>query len=124
MRHTLTILALVLIAATRGIMSSVAAESAGDKLVSVAGSTKRVCQLTGDLDRTSGQPTLSQTGKRFGLFGTDLGSSFEHDGRLFFLFGDTWGRPGLRDAVAWTRSSTPKSIRLNFYRDKSVLKKS
>jgi len=118
MRHSVIVLVLAVFAAINASMSSAAAESSGDKLVFVAGSAKRVCQLTGDVDRTSGQPTLSQTGKRFGIFGTDLGSSFEHDGRLFFLFGDTWGRPGLRDVVAWTRSSTPKSILLNFYRDK------
>jgi len=118
MRHTLIILALVLIAATRGIMSSAAPESGPEKLVYVSGSTKKVCQLTGDVDRASGQPTLSETGKRFGILSTDLGSSFEHDGRLFFLFGDTWGRPGDRDVLAWTESKTLERILLNFYRDK------
>lgn len=117
MRHphivSAVLLALVLIAA---LDVPTAAEPAGDRLVFVAGSTKRVCQLTGDLDRTSGRPTLSRIGKRFGIFGTDLGSSFEHDGRLFFLFGDTWGRPGLQDAVAWTRSATPGSLLLDFYK--------
>jgi len=119
MRHPLIVSvvlsALVLIAAL-SVPTSSAAEPTGDRLVFVAGSTKRVCQLTGDLDRTSGRPTLSRTGKRFGIFGTDLGSSFEHDGRLFFLFGDTWGRPGLRDAVAWTRSDTPQNLLLDFYK--------
>lgn len=115
MPHSVIASVLVLIAALSAPMFSEAAPSAGDKLVFVAGSTKKVCQLTGDFDRTSGRPTLSQTGKRFGVLGTDLGSSFEHDGRLFFLFGDTWGRPGLRDAVAWTRSETPTSILLDFH---------
>ena len=86
-------------------------------LIYVAGSTKKVCQLTGDLDRERGQPTRSETGKRFGVTGTDLGSTFEHRGRLFFLFGDTGGRPGWRDAVAWTKSRDPAAILLDFYRD-------
>lgn len=116
MRHSVIVPVIVLIAALSAPIFSEPAPSAGGKLVFVAGSTKRVCQLTGDIDRTSGQATLSQTGKRFGIFGTDLGSSFEHDGRLFFLFGDTWGRPGLRDAVAWTRSNTLESILLDFHK--------
>jgi hypothetical protein len=79
-------------------------------------STKKVCQLTGDFDRTAGVPTLSQTGKRFGVNASDLGSSFEHKGHLFFLFGDTWGRPGAWDALAWTKSADPGKIVLDFHR--------
>lgn len=85
------------------------------KLVYVAGSTQKVSQLTGDFDRMLGQPTLNQTNKRFGVFATDLGSSFEHNGKLFFLFGDTWGQPGLLDAVAWSQSRDPAKIPLDFH---------
>ncbi|MCA1597098.1 MAG: DUF4185 domain-containing protein [Chloroflexi bacterium] len=53
----------------------------------------------------------------YGIVGTDLGSSFEHHGKLFFLFGDTWGRPGDRDLVGWTRSRSPEKIDLSFYKD-------
>jgi hypothetical protein len=63
-------------------------------------------------------PTLSQTGKRFGVVATDLGSSFEHKGKLYFLFGDTWGRPGARDALAWTESKDPAKIVLQFHKAK------
>jgi len=52
-------------------------------------STIKVIQLTGDIDRESGKETLNKTGKRFGIYGTDLGVSFIHNGRLYFLFGDT-----------------------------------
>jgi Domain of unknown function (DUF4185) len=52
-------------------------------------STFKVIQLTGDIDRETGKETLNQTGKRFGIYGTDLGVSFIHNGRLYFLFGDT-----------------------------------
>jgi hypothetical protein len=87
-------------------------------LVYVPNSTKRVCQLTGDFDRASKIPTLSQTGKRFGIEGTDLGSSFEHKGKLYFLFGDTVGRPGARDAVGWTISKRPERIALDFFKER------
>lgn len=91
---------------------------AADNLVYVPNSTVRVCQLTGDIDRATGHPTLSHTNKRFGLVATDLGSSFEHDGNLRFLFGDTWGRPGDRDVMAWTKSTDPEKIVLDFHKDK------
>lgn len=81
-------------------------------------STEKVCQLSGDFDRATGRPTLSQTGERFGVVATDLGSSFEHKGRLYFLFGDSWGRPGSRDAVAWTTSTDPEKVILDFHRAK------
>ena len=56
--------------------------------------TRRVVQLIGDIDRETGQITINQTGKHFGIYGTDLGISFIHNGRLYFLFGDTnRGRP-------------------------------
>jgi hypothetical protein len=85
----------------------------------VPNSTKRVSQLTGDFDRMAGVPTVSQTGRRFGVAATDLGSSFEHQGNLYFLFGDTWGRldrPGAWDAVAWTESTDPENVLLDFHR--------
>lgn len=89
-----------------------------DGLTYVDGSTRKVAQLTGDFDRSLGQPTRSQTDRRFGMLATDLGSSFEHEGRLFFLFGDTWGRPGDRDVLAWTDSRSPATITLNVYLDR------
>ena len=85
------------------------------RVIFVQGSTKRVAQLTGDFDRAAQKPTLSQTSKRFGIVGTDLGSSFEHRGNLYFLFGDTIGQPGALDAIGWTRSHEPEKIVLDFY---------
>ena len=68
-----------------------------------------------DLDRALKKPTLSQTTRRFGIVGTDLGSSFEHKGNLYFLFGDTLGQPGALDAIGWTRSRDPEKIALDFH---------
>jgi hypothetical protein len=51
--------------------------------------TAKVAQLTGEIDRQTHAPTLSRTESRFGVVGCDLGQSFEHEGRAYFLFGDT-----------------------------------
>jgi hypothetical protein len=55
----------------------------------VAGSSQKVCQLIGEEDKEFGVPTLSQTETRFGFIGSDNGYSFEHRGRVYFLFGDS-----------------------------------
>lgn len=82
----------------------------------VAGSTVKVEQLLGEEDKERHQPTLSRTVTRYGIEGTDLGYSFEHDGRAYFLFGDTVGR--LRralDTIATTDARDPESgVRLDF----------
>ena len=57
---------------------------------------EKVVQLTGEHDRGgwdgTGEPPTSynRTESRWGIIGTDLGSSFEHLNRVYFLFGDTW----------------------------------
>jgi hypothetical protein len=86
-------------------------------LACIPGTSRKVCQLTGDFDPAARVPTLSRTASRFGIDATDLGSSFEHKGKLYFLFGDTWGKPGLLDTLAWTNSADPENITLNFHRD-------
>jgi hypothetical protein len=55
----------------------------------VPGSSKKVCQLVGESDKQLNAPTVNQTETRWGLIGIDLGDSFEHDGKLFFVFGDS-----------------------------------
>jgi hypothetical protein len=75
----------------------------------VAGSTRKICQLTGDTDRQAGIPTTNLTETRSGIWGTDLGSSFEHEDRVVFLFGDTIGaRGGDLDVLAWTDDPDPE----------------
>ena len=59
--------ALCAASAVLAVMCSPARASAGRLLGWVPGSTKKVCQLTGDYDRSANTPTISQTGKRFGL---------------------------------------------------------
>lgn len=75
------------------------------------GSTRRIRQITGDWDRPYGIPTASQTDTRALLYATDLGSTFEHNGQLVFLFGDTWGgRDGLLDTMAFSDSTSPWNL--------------
>lgn len=63
----------------------------------ISGSTVKVEQLIGDCDysaqATTGQckPTTSRTATRAKLLGTDLGASFESQGNVIFLFGDSIG---------------------------------
>src|SRR5580692_12345893 len=87
----------------------------------LAGSTTKVEQLLGEEDKQLRRPTLSQTVTRYGIEGTDLGNSFEHGGRVYFLFGDTVGR--LRhalDTIATSDANDPESgVRLDFLKSGS-----
>jgi hypothetical protein len=102
--------------------------SAVPQVRAVAGSTRKVCQLTGDSD--SGVPTplpvRSQTVRRAHLLGTDLGISFSGPtpGTVHFLFGDSVpSNPGEHekddDAVAFARADAdPEGCPdLTFYTD-------
>ena len=70
-------------------------------LTYIEGSTAKINQLVGEEDKELHRPTLSRTETRYGLIGTDLGYSFEHQGRVYFLFGDTVGvARGALDSIA------------------------
>ena len=105
-----------------------------NRIVYVAESSQKVCQLVGETDRQVNKPTANQTETRFGLVGNDLGYSFEHDGKLFFLFGDSMATPTFNgkpnslkdppriaddnDAIAFTtETSIGQCIKLNFITD-------
>ena len=85
--------------------------------------TTKIHQLTGEYDRERNVACINATESRYGILGTDLGSSFEHDGRLWFLFGDTvaanlayndW-RPDAGDCIAWTTDADPeRGVSLTF----------
>ena len=81
------------------------------------GTVCKLEQLTGERDAPRGVFTRSRTRSRAGLVGTDLGSSFEHDGRLYFLFGDSVGGATHADALAWTDATTPDEVELSFHTD-------
>jgi hypothetical protein len=62
----------------------------------VPGTTEKVHQLTGELDLQHAEPVAGRSSSSAGLKGTDLGFSFEHDGQLWFLFGDTFEGEAIR----------------------------
>jgi len=80
------------------------------------GSTIKMQQLLGETDKEKHQPTLSLTETRYGIRGTDLGNSFENNGRVYFLFGDTVGRlDRALDTIATTDATDPEQgVRLDF----------
>ncbi len=76
--------------------------------------SQKICQLTGEYDRESQPPslTLNQTASRYGLSGTDNGSSFEYDGNAWFLFGDSVPTDKF-DGKANSNSSLPRTPQNN-----------
>ncbi len=79
-------------------------------------STVKVEQIIGDEDKELRKATGTQTLTRFGVEGTDLGYSFEHQGHAYFLFGPTVGKL-LRepDTIAMTDTTNPESgVHLDF----------
>jgi hypothetical protein len=65
------------------------APPAGAQTLTVLGAVDKICQLTGQDDWYTHQPTDARTLARYGLKGVDLGFPVESsNGRLLFLFGD------------------------------------
>jgi hypothetical protein len=84
--------------------------------------TRKVEQIVGDWDLETLQPTRQQTESRFNVLFTDLGSPFEYQGKLWFLFGDTDPEaPGWDeyhdDAIAWTEAQSAADFQINFLTD-------
>jgi hypothetical protein len=79
-------------------------------------STVRLEQLIGDQDKQLRRPTNNQTFTRFGIEGTELGYSFEHQGHAYFLFGPTVGRvPHEPNTMATTATVNPEGgVNLDF----------
>jgi hypothetical protein len=79
-------------------------------------STVKLEQLIGDEDKERHKPTANQTLTRFGVEGTELGSSFEHQGHIYFLFGPTLSpTPGLSNTIATSDTTNPNGgVRLDF----------
>ena len=111
----------------------------GEQPIALLQNTHKIAQLTGEFDRegwkgpNSGDPleehpAHNQTESRFGIRGTDLGVSFTHKGRIYFLFGDTWREP-LRsqevnlDSIAFSTDTNPDDgIDLTFYKQPPLIR--
>ncbi len=87
--------------------------------VVVVSRAAKIAQLVGDDDRERHQPTANRTESRYKLVSTDLGVPFQHKGRTYLLFGDTFGPPR-GDAIAYTTSHSPEEgVDLTFLHDES-----
>ncbi|HYM61937.1 MAG TPA: DUF4185 domain-containing protein [Thermoanaerobaculia bacterium] len=106
---------------------SIAAAEASNTLTTltwIPGSSVRVEQIVGDCDypatgaNGSCKATISQTVTHAKVLGNDLGSSFEDQGKLIFVFGDTIG-PTVNyhagDTMAASTSTDPSNLLLTFY---------
>jgi hypothetical protein len=91
----------------------------------LAHQAQKIVQLTGEFDREGwngiGTPNFAfnRTQSRFDIVGTDLGVSFVHRDRLYFLFGDTWragySDPKHDDAIAFcTDKNVDNGLGLTF----------
>src|SRR5579872_4368500 len=76
------------------------------------GTSQKICQLTGDVDWESGQPTAARTLTNFGLDAVDLGYPVEHNGKLMFLFGDS--RPATHSGGRGPASEIPPDDSVGF----------
>ena len=94
----------------------------GTAVVGQPAATQKICQLTGQMDKERNQYIGTETD--YGLAGVDLGASVEHNGRVYFLFGDTapsgplnppW-RDTATDSVVWVpaNSDPEQGLHLNF----------
>lgn len=68
--------------------------------------SEKVAQVTGQRDLQQRTDAFNRTEQRYGIRATDLGASFEHNGRTYLLFGDTHRSGPMPpidfDAIAYT----------------------
>jgi hypothetical protein len=107
---------------------SPAISQTGPVLAWVTNSSVKLQQLIGeegttnyaqDTDRQTGSNLLNQTYGLYQVGGTDVSSSFEYNGRVNFLFGDTlYLNAG--DTMAWsTNTNALGGLQLNFFTNTS-----
>ena len=107
---------------------AVQSASGSTTLTYIQNSTVKVEQMLGDCDwEAMGKtgtclPTASQTVTRYNVLGSDVSSSFEDNGKVIFLFGDTIsGNAGTvkffaHDPIAWSTNTNPEAgLRLNYF---------
>ena len=121
-------LAIAIVALVLAASHAHAQANANPSLVYIPGSSVKLEQVIGDCDwavkATSGTclPTASQTVTRFNILGNGFGYSFEDNGKLLFLFGDTISNNAsvvnyhAHDPIASSTGTDPESgLLVNFY---------
>lgn len=119
------VVALILVCWARG------ARASGTSLTYVSGSSVKLEQIIGDCDwavlaaQGTCKPTTSRTITRYDIEGNGLGYSFEYQGKLFFLFGDTIGTKTnyhAHDPIGTSSSSNGEAgLLLDFFTDSKGL---
>jgi hypothetical protein len=108
-------------AAVWGLLCGAVTQAEAQNVGFFTDTTYKIVQLTGETDQPRRIPTLSRMGSSYCVGGTDLGSTFEHNGHLYFLFGDTPNLPGTHDDrddfLAWTDATRPEDVTLNVNKD-------
>jgi hypothetical protein len=96
--------------------------------------TRKIVQLTGEFDRQGwngeGTPPFAynRTESRYGLRGMDLGVSFMHKNRVYFLFGDTWrvnqssAEQDLDSIAFCTDTDAAGGLSLTFYKQPPLIR--
>src|SRR5450756_2434242 len=107
----------IVLAVTAIATIQIIASEADAATLSLVGPSTKVCQLIGDTDWATGNPTAAKTLSNFGLDAVDLGFPVDnHPGPLYFLFGDALprGHPSHSilavppdDALSSTTRTTP-----------------
>src|ERR1019366_6245731 len=112
-RHIGAVMVTIQLLALCTMLPAAAAPTAAVVLTEV-GTSQKICQLTGNVDWETGQPTAARTFSNFGLDAVDLGYPVDDGKTLFLLFGDTWPSPTAKgaigppnDAVGFTTRTTP-----------------
>ena len=110
------------------------AQSAGTSLTYVSGSSVKLEQVIGDCDweaeaqqivmgkPVTCTPTPSQTVTQVNVLATDIGTSFEDNGKVTIMFGDTMSGNGVDfhqgDVIASGTTTDPESpMKLTFYKN-------
>ena len=128
--YTLTATSAAGTSATAATTVTVTGGVAGVTLTWTPGSTVKLEQVIGDKDWAAAAkgttlPTASLTANRYGVFGTDIGTSFEHKGKVLFLFGDTRSEDpnvnlGAVDPIGFsTTTDGDAPLVLDFFQDNS-----
>ena len=84
----------------------------------VKSQAEKIAQLVGDYDNQRKEPTQNRTDEQYQLSRTDLGIPYQHNDRIYILFGDAWNPPD--DPIAYTTDRNPEDgLELVFLENKS-----
>jgi hypothetical protein len=93
--------------------SAASGPAVGTDRIVVVSPSQKICQLSGETDRQTGKPTVSQTQSRYGMTSADHGYAFEHNGRVYFLMGDPIPPPPTFKGAPNRQVDPPRKLQWN-----------